>query len=67
MFKNFKTTLAGLGSVITGIVMIVKGNVIEGVTAITTGIGLVLAKDHDDIQIMLYDHNPITENTEKKK
>jgi hypothetical protein len=67
MFKNFKTTLAGLGSVITGIVMIVKGNVIEGVTAITTGIGLVLAKDHDDLQIMLYDHNPITENTEKKK
>ena len=61
MFKNFKTTLAGLGSVITGIVMIVKGNVIEGVTAITTGIGLVLAKDHDN------DHNPITENTEKKK
>jgi len=61
MFKNLKTTLAGLGSIITGVVMIVKGNVIEGVTAITTGIGLVLAKEKDNY------HNPITENTEKKK
>jgi hypothetical protein len=45
MFKNWKTSLAGLGSIITGISLIVKGDIASGVTGILTGIGLVFAKD----------------------
>lgn len=47
MFKNWKTSLAGIGAVITGIATIVKGDVVGGVTAVITGIGLVGAKDFD--------------------
>jgi hypothetical protein len=47
MFKNWKTSLAGLGAIITGVASIVTGNVVEGVTAIITGVGLVTAKDYD--------------------
>jgi hypothetical protein len=46
--KNWKTTFFGIASVISGIALIIKGNVIEGVTAITTGLGLGMAKDHDN-------------------
>jgi len=49
MFKNWKTSLAGLGAVITGIATIVKGDLIGGITAIITGVGLVGAKDYDVI------------------
>ena len=45
--KNWKTTFFGIASVISGIALIIKGSVIEGVTAITTGLGLGMAKDHD--------------------
>jgi hypothetical protein len=45
MIKNWKTSLAGIGSLITGIALIVKGSVTEGVTAIITGFGLIFAKD----------------------
>lgn len=47
MFKNWKTTLAGLGAIISGVALIVKGNIAEGVTGIITGIGLISAKDSD--------------------
>jgi hypothetical protein len=47
MFKNWKTSLAGLGAVITGIATIVKGDLVGGITAIITGVGLVGAKDYD--------------------
>jgi hypothetical protein len=47
MFKNWKTTLAGLGAIITGIATIVKGDIVGGVSAVITGIGLVGAKDYD--------------------
>lgn len=47
MFKNWKTSLAGLGGIITGISLIVKGDIAGGVTGILTGIGLLAAKDHD--------------------
>lgn len=47
MFKNWKTSLAGLGAVLTGIATIVKGDVVTGVSAVITGIGLVGAKDFD--------------------
>lgn len=47
MLRNWKTSLSGLGAIISGIALIFKGNVAEGVTAIITGIGLVSAKDND--------------------
>jgi hypothetical protein len=47
MFKNWKTSLAGIGAVISGVATALKGDVIGGVTAIITGIGLVGAKDYD--------------------
>lgn len=43
--KNWKTTLAGLGSLITGVASIVTGDLHTGVTAIIAGIGLIAAKD----------------------
>ena len=49
MFKNWKTSLAGLGAVITGIATIVKGDIVGGVSAIITGVGLVGAKEYDVI------------------
>lgn len=45
MFKNWKTTISGLGAIISGIALIVKGDIAGGVTAVITGIGLVAAKD----------------------
>lgn len=45
MFKNWKTTLSGLGAIVSGIALIVKGDIAGGVTAVITGIGLVAAKD----------------------
>jgi len=45
--KNWKTTFFGLASVISGVALIMKGQLIEGVTAITAGLGLGVAKDHD--------------------
>lgn len=47
MLKNWKTSLAGIGAVITGIATALKGDIIGGVTAVITGIGLVGAKDYD--------------------
>lgn len=47
LFKNWKTNLFGFSAVISGVVMIVKGNAIEGISAILAGLGLGSAKDHD--------------------
>jgi len=47
MFKNWKTTLAGLGAIITGIATIFKGDIVGGVSVFVTGIGLIGAKDYD--------------------
>lgn len=49
LFKNWKTTFFGLTSVCTGIVLCMHGNFTEGVTAIATGLGLTMAKDHNTI------------------
>ena len=46
--KNWKTTFFGLASVISGVALILKGQMIEGLTAITAGLGLGAAKDHDE-------------------
>ena len=45
MFKNWKTSLFGLGAVITGVTQILKGDTVGGITAIITGLGLFHAKD----------------------
>ena len=45
MFKNWKTSLMGLGSLISGVLLILKGDVNSGFAAVSTGIGLILAKD----------------------
>ena len=45
MFKNWKTTLAGLGGIITGIALVVKGDIVGGISAVVNGVGLVAAKD----------------------
>jgi hypothetical protein len=58
MIKNWKTSLMGLGSVISGVLLILKGDVNSGFAAVSTGIGLILAKDAPD--------EPI-ETKEKKK
>ncbi len=46
--KNWKTTFFGFATVISGIALILKGNPVEGFTAIASGLGLGLAKDHDN-------------------
>jgi phage-related protein len=43
--KDWKTTLFGSGTIITGIALILKGNVNEGIAAIVAGFGLIFAKD----------------------
>jgi hypothetical protein len=50
MFKNWKTSLFGLGSIITGLATIFKGDPVGGVTAIIAGLGLVAAKDSETIK-----------------
>jgi len=45
MFKNWKTSLFGLGALITGVAQIVHGDIPGGITAILGGLGLVAAKD----------------------
>lgn len=47
MFKNWKTSLFGLGTFITGVATIIKGDIPGGVTAVLTGLGLFAAKDSD--------------------
>jgi len=47
MFKNWKSSLFGLGAFITGVATIISGDIVTGVTAILTGLGLIAAKDSD--------------------
>ena len=46
--KNWKTTFFGIASVISGVALIMKGQMIEGITAISAGLGLGVAKDHNE-------------------
>lgn len=46
--KNWKTTFFGFASVISGVALILKGQTVEGFTAITAGLGLGFAKDHNN-------------------
>lgn len=43
--KNWKTTLAAIAALATGISLIANGNQAEGIAAIITAIGLFFAKD----------------------
>lgn len=45
--RSWKTTLFGASSVLAGVVLILKGNVVEGCATILSGLGLVTAKDYD--------------------
>jgi len=47
MKKNWKTSLLGIGSIITGVALFFKGQQVEAFTAISSGLGLLFAKDHD--------------------
>ena len=46
--KNWKTTFFGIASVISGLALVLKGQLVEGITAITAGLGLGAAKDFDN-------------------
>lgn len=45
--RNWKTTFFGFTTILSGIALILKGHTIEGLTAITSGLGLGVAKDFD--------------------
>ena len=45
IISNWKTSLTGLGTILGGIVLIGNSHLIEGVTAIISGIGQILGKD----------------------
>jgi L-aminopeptidase/D-esterase-like protein len=48
MRTNWKTTLFGITSILSGIAAIIKGDIHTGVTIIVSGVGLVFAKDYDN-------------------
>ena len=47
MKKNWKTTLFGITTILTGIATIIKGDIQTGLAVIVSGAGLIFAKDHD--------------------
>lgn len=47
MKKNWKTTVFGITTILSGIGLIIKGSTVEGITAIVSGFGLLTAKDYD--------------------
>lgn len=47
ILRNWKTSLFGFSTIITGVALIVKGSVSEGVTAVLAGITGLFAKDAD--------------------
>lgn len=50
MLKNWKTTLFGISTILSGVVMIIKGDIFSGIIAISSGMGLNFAKDADSKQ-----------------
>jgi drug/metabolite transporter (DMT)-like permease len=45
--RNWKTTFFGIATIFSGVALIIKGQLVEGITAITAGLGLGAAKDFD--------------------
>ena len=48
ILKNWKTNLAGLGALISGVAQIVTGHLNEGIGTVIAAIGLFSAKDHNN-------------------
>jgi hypothetical protein len=48
LLKNWKTNLAGLGALISGVAQIVTGHLNEGIGTVIAAIGLFSAKDHNN-------------------
>lgn len=47
MKKNYKTSILGIGTIVSGIAQFVAGNQAEAIGLIMSGIGLLFAKDHN--------------------
>lgn len=47
MKKNYKTSILGIGTIVSGIVQFIAGNQAEAIGLIMSGIGLLFAKDHN--------------------
>lgn len=47
ILKNWKTSLFGLGSIISGTALLLAGKVVEGIGLISTGVTGLLSKDSD--------------------
>jgi hypothetical protein len=47
MRKNWKTSLLGIGSIVTGVALFLTGDQAGAITSIMSGIGLMFAKDHN--------------------
>jgi hypothetical protein len=47
MKKNWKTSLLGLGSIVTGVALFLTGDQAGAIASIMSGIGLLFAKDHN--------------------
>lgn len=47
MKKNWKTTILGIGSILTGVGLFFKGDQSAAISSIISGIGLIFAKDFD--------------------
>jgi hypothetical protein len=48
LLKNWKTNLAGLGALISGVAQIVTGHLNEGIGTVIAAIGLFSAKDYNN-------------------
>lgn len=47
MKKNWKTTVIGIGSILTGVGLFFKGDQSAAISSIITGFGLIFAKDYN--------------------
>ena len=47
MKKNWKTSLLGLGSIVTGVALFLTGDQAGAIASIMSGIGLMFAKVHN--------------------
>jgi len=47
MKKNWKTSLLGIGSIISGVALFLKGDQAGAIASIMSGVGLLFAKDHN--------------------
>lgn len=44
-FKHWRTTLVGISAVIGGVILIIDGKIVEGISAISAGVVGIFAKD----------------------